>query len=111
MTVATSGERTDSRPKEPMHADELLEQVLLREKDWPLRWLTCISALLPEDELGKALVLGDEEALRRLLTAPDQKKLEHVTMEATPFGAASRLLAVQGNRDRLAERYLLFGLQ
>lgn len=111
MTVAASGERTDSQPKEPMHADELLEQVLRREKDWPLRWLTCISALLPEDELGKALVLGDEEALRRLLTAPDQKKLEHVTMEATPFGAASRLLAVQGNRDRLAERYLLFGLQ
>lgn len=111
MTVAASGKRTDSRLKEPMHADELLEQVLLREKDWPLRWLTCISALLPEDELGKALVLGDEEALRRLLTAPDQKKLEHVTMEATPFGAASRLLAVQGNRDRLAERYLLFGLQ
>ena len=111
MTVAASGKRTDSQPKEPMHADELLEQVLRREKDWPLRWLTCISALLPEDELGKALVLGDEEALRRLLTAPDQKKLEHVTMEATPFGAASRLLAVQGNRDRLAERYLLFGLQ
>lgn len=111
MTVAASGERADSRPKEPMHADELLDQALRREKDWPLRWITGISALMPEDELGKALVLGDEESLRRLLTPTDQKKLAHVTMEATPFGAASRLLAVQGNRDRLAERYLLFGLQ
>lgn len=111
MTVAASGQRADNRPAEPMDADELLDQALRRERDWPLRWITCISSLMPEDEREQALVLGDEESLRRLLTAPEREKLEHVTMEATPFGAASRLLKVQGNRDRLAEKYLLLGLQ
>ena len=110
-TVAASKQVAEELPVEQLDADEMLEAVLHPDKEWPLRWIACVNSLLPEDEGRKALVLGDSEALRRLLAGPDVKKLEHITMEATPFGAGSRLLAVQGNRDRLAEKYLILGLQ
>ena len=110
-TVAAAKQVAEELPAEQLDADSLLDAVLHPGKDWPLRWMACVNSLMPEDEGRKALVLGDSEALRRLLAGPDAKKLEHITMEVTPFGAGSRLLAVLGNRDRLAEKYLILGLQ
>ena len=75
-------------------ADALLEEMLRTDGEAVLRRPGRAAALLPEDADARALVLGGEDS----------------PVELTFYAAACRLLEARGNRDRLAERYLLLGL-
>lgn len=101
----------EAAPIPALSVDELFDRALHPDDAWPLSWIRCLRAALPENSLDQALILGDLETARQLLPVGKQEALEGLTGEATLFGAASRLLAVKGNQDRLAEQYLLFGLR
>lgn len=90
--------------------DELFTMAVHPGDTWPLDQIRLLRGALPEGELEQALVFGDLEKARRLLPLEEQGALEGLSGAATFCGAANRLLAVCGNRDRLAEKYLLLGL-
>lgn len=78
-------------------ADELAEELLAGDFTASGRWLQLQHALMPADMQLAAVVLGE--------SVP-----EELSGSLTLGAVADRLLAVCGNQDRLAEKYMLLGL-
>lgn len=104
-------EKQQPAPVIRVGADELFTMAVHPGDTWPLDQIRLLRGALPKGEMERALVFGDLETARSLLPPEEQGSLEGLSGAATFYGAASRLLAVCGNRDRIAEKYLLFGLR
>lgn len=92
---------------QPVDARTLLAQALEPNGGGLNWWIVSLKRVFPQDPLERALVRGDREEL----PAHAAEKLRNVVWDATPYGAAMRLMAVYGSPHDLAEKYLILGLR